>query len=181
VEPLLLAAGAFAADGDLSLALLLVLVAACATTGDCIGYAVGRRLGYAALERHGRRVGVSPARLGSANRFLLRWTGPGVFITRWLLTPLGVPVNLLAGATRFPLVTFLVFDAAGETLWAAIYLVLGYEFGANWTVALQGIESVPIGLVLLLVGLVALAVGVWLLLRSRRGQTVVTVTPEPEA
>ena len=34
VEPLLLAAGAFAADGDLSLALLLLVVAGCATTGD---------------------------------------------------------------------------------------------------------------------------------------------------
>src|SRR5262249_6501908 len=134
VEPLLLAAGAFAADGDLSLALLLVLVAGCATSGDCIGYGLGRRLGYAALEGHGRRVGVSPARLGSAHGFLRRWTGLGVFITRWLLTPLGVPVNLLAGATRFPLLTFLVFDLAGETLWGAIYLLLGYEFGANWTV-----------------------------------------------
>src|SRR5439155_15223420 len=125
----------------------------------------------------GRRVGISPARLGSANRFLLRWTGPGVFITRWLLTPLGVPVNLLAGATRFPLLTFLVFDAAGETLWAAIYLLLGYEFGANWTVALQGIESVPIGLVLLLVGVVALAAGFWLLLRMRRGRAAQVAAP----
>ena len=87
---------------------------------------------------------------------------PMLVVTRWLLTPLGVPVNLLAGATRFPMPTFLAFDLAGETLWGAIYLGLGYEFGANWTVALQGIESVPIGLVLLLLGGVALAAGFWL-------------------
>src|SRR5881396_2183421 len=92
---LLLAAGSFVAQGELSLWRVLGLASAGAIIGDNIGYALGRW--------GGRRMKTwlpklfAKDRLSKTEKWLKRWGGLGIFFSRWLLTPLGPVVNITAG------------------------------------------------------------------------------------
>ena len=66
--------------------------------------------------------------MGDAEDWLKRRGGAGVFLSRWLLTPLGPVVNLTSGATRYPWPRFLLFDVLGEALWVVLYVWLGKLF-----------------------------------------------------
>src|SRR2546421_8267601 len=106
---LLLAAGSFVEQGEMSLWPVLVLASVGAIIGDNIGYALGRWGGQSAAPRIGRLVG-GERQLRRAEYWLRSWGGAGVFLTRWLFTPLGPVVNLTSGATRYPWPRFLLYD-----------------------------------------------------------------------
>jgi membrane protein YqaA with SNARE-associated domain len=55
-----------------------------------------------------------------------------VFLTRWLLVPLGIPTNLLAGTTRYPYWRFALSAMAGDAMWIALYGLTGYFVGHGW-------------------------------------------------
>jgi membrane-associated protein len=124
---LLVAAGSFVDQGELDLWPVLALSAAGAILGDQIGYAVGRWGGRRLTRRLGRLVG-GESKVEGAEAWLKRRGGVGVFLSRWLLTPLGPVVNLTAGATGYPWPRFIFFDVLGEALWVALYVLLGKFF-----------------------------------------------------
>jgi membrane protein DedA with SNARE-associated domain len=165
-----LAAGGFAAQGELAVGPVAALTFAAAVGGDCAVYLVARALGEAAIRRHGHRVGLGPARLDAATRRAARWTGLAVFLTRCVLTPLALPVTVVAAVGGYPLPTFLAYDLAGEAVWTGGYVGLGYLFGQSWS----GIADVLTDGAGLLTGaaLIALALVLAdrLVLRPRRPQ-----------
>ena len=124
---LLVAAGSFVEQGELDLWPVLALSAAGAVVGDQIGYALGRWGGRRLARRLGRFVG-GEEKIESAEAWLKRREGLGVFLSRWLLTPLGPVVNLTAGASGYSWPRFLVYDVLGEALWVALYVLLGKLF-----------------------------------------------------
>jgi membrane-associated protein len=124
---LLVAAGSFVEQGEMGLWPVLALSAAGAILGDQIGYAIGRWGGRRLMRRVGRFVG-GEKRLEEAEEWLKRREGAGIFLSRWLLTPLGPVVNLTSGATRYPWPRFLLYDVLGEALWVALYVLLGKLF-----------------------------------------------------
>ncbi len=130
-ESLVLVAGFFAAQGLLDVGDLIVLVAIGAMLGDSIGYELGRRLGRAGLERHGRRFGLTEARLAKADAFFVRHGGQAVFLGRFVGFARAL-VPFLAGSSRMPYKRFLPYDASGAVLWSAAMVLLGYSLGAAW-------------------------------------------------
>jgi membrane protein DedA with SNARE-associated domain len=127
---LLLVAGSFVAQGELNLWLVLVLASAGAIIGDNIGYGLGRWGGERAARTFSRLFG-GERQLKHAEDWLRRWEGAGVFLTRWLFTPLGPLVNLTSGATRYPWPRFLLYDVLGEALWVVLYVLLGKFFSGS--------------------------------------------------
>ena len=124
---LLVAAGSFVEQGDMELWHVLALAAAGAILGDQIGYSIGRWGGRRLTRRLGRFVG-GEKKVEEAEAWLKRREGAGVFLSRWLLTPLGPVVNVTAGATRYPWPRFLLYDVLGEALWVVLYVLLGKFF-----------------------------------------------------
>jgi membrane protein DedA with SNARE-associated domain len=124
---LLLVAGSFVEQGDMKLWQVLALAIAGSVVGDNVGYLIGRWGGRRLVARLTRRFG-GEERLKSAEEWLRRREGGGIFITRWLLTPLGPFVNLTSGATGYPWPRFLLYDLLGEALWVALYVLLGVFF-----------------------------------------------------
>ena len=178
---LLLAAGAFAGAGQLPLLSLVPAAFVGAVVGDGVGYWLGRRGGPAAVQRWGRRFKLDGVAIGRAERGFDRWGGLSVLLTRFLLTPFGPVINILAGAARYPLRSFLVYDLLGEAIWVASYVGLGYAFSASWDVLADLLGS-GTRLVSLLVVVVVLG---WLLLRAlrhpghKRSEPGVAVRPAP--
>lgn len=85
---LLLAAGSFAEQGEFDPALAFAAAVAGAVVGDQIGYAIGRWAGRRAIVRLAGRIGFAN-RVEQAEDFARRWSGPGIFFTRWLVGALG--------------------------------------------------------------------------------------------
>jgi membrane-associated protein len=119
-----IAAGALVHLGEMNLWWVLGLTCSAAILGDNLGYAIGRSGGRRLAHRIARRIGAE-SRLRDAEALARKWGGLGIFFSRWLLTPLGAPLNLVSGMTAYPHLRFLFFDVAGQILWTIEYVLLG--------------------------------------------------------
>lgn len=124
---LLLVAGSFVAQGDMSLWPVLALAAAGAILGDNVGYALGRWGGPRVRGRLSRLAG-GKERLKTAEKWLKKREGASVFLSRWLLTPLGPIINITSGLIGYSWPRFLILDVLGEVLWVTLYVLLGKFF-----------------------------------------------------
>ena len=155
---LMLAAGGFAATGDLSLPAVAVAAFSGAIIGDNLGYWIARGIG----DRFSDWLSTRPRRAALRNNaqdFMARWGGVSVFFSCWLVAPLGPYVNYVSGLTRFSWTRFALWGAAGEVFWVGIYIGLGYLFTDNLTQisALLGNLSG-----FLVAAVVAVGMGAWL-------------------
>ena len=166
---ILLASGSMAALGDLNLPLLCLVAVIASITGDCIDYALGRRLGAPLLEALVRRSLLREPAVERARGQMQRWSGASVFLTRWLFTPLSSLVSLLAGTSCYPLRRFLLADIAGNLIAAVIYLGAGYLVGANWVTVWSDVSGAPLLATLFAGGMLLFALGLVRLLRIRGG------------
>jgi len=127
VTLLLIVTGSLVAQGILPMWWAIGLASAGSVIGDQIGYAVGRWGGAALVSRFAGMLG-GPERMAKAEAQARRWGGPGVFFSRWLVTPLGSLINFTSGIAAYPWLRFLLWDVLGEALGAALYIVLGWIF-----------------------------------------------------
>ncbi len=152
VSLLVIAAGAFVSQGLLDWRLVLLVGWGAALLGDSGAYWVGR-LAENWVERRFGKIATWQAAL---NAFARRgWLA--VFLSRFWLTPLALPVNLISGS-RYRYMRFLTADASGELIWVAGYAGLGYFFGGQWeTVStfISDFSGLSVGLVVLTAGMVA--------------------------
>ncbi|HEY0546926.1 MAG TPA: DedA family protein [Pyrinomonadaceae bacterium] len=153
---LLLAAGSFVEQGELSLWPTLLLSAGGAIIGDNIGYALGRWGGRRVSKRLGNLIG-GEERLKSAERWLNHWGGAGIFLSRWLFTPLGPVINLTSGLTGYSWPRFLCYDIAGEVLWVVLYVSLGRAFSSS----VQAMSEVVGDFTWAIIGLLFVAILGW--------------------
>lgn len=150
---LVIAAGAFSQQGILNWPLAALLGLIGAVLGDAVGFGVG----YYARDWVDQRFGKSPA-WRSAEETFDRRAGLAIYLTRFLITALAVPTNLIAGGSGIQFRRFMVYDTLGELTWIVLYGGLGYLFGSQWEIVSEFISNFG-GLLL---GLVLLGIGVWL-------------------
>jgi membrane-associated protein len=155
----------FAALGIPLPATMLLMAAGvlAATTGAVAGDACSYLLGRFSLN-------LLPARLlasggwGQAAAFFARWGGWSVFVTRFLLTPAALPVNLLAGSSLYAWPRFMAAVVTGEALWVLLFGGIGHLFADQW----ESISRLAGDLVGLLVGATLAVVGLYLLAANRK-------------
>jgi membrane protein DedA with SNARE-associated domain len=126
--------------------------------GDTLSYGMGRLLRGPVQ----RRFGASPLWLRAEATFA-RQAALAIVLTRCVLTPLAVPVNLIAGGSAYPVGRFVLLAASGELLWLLGYGALGYLFGSQWEYVSDLVSNAS-GL---LVGLAITGVGIYALVRRR--------------
>lgn len=159
----MLAAGGFAAAGDLVLWQVVAAALAGAVAGDQAGYAAGR-FGGAGLVDRLSRTAARRGLIDRAGRLLDRRGGPAVFLTRWLFSPLGPYVNLICGAMRQDWPRFTLWAIAGEAVWSGLYVTVGRLMAGNLLAAADLLSSI---LGLIAAGTATLGLGWWLLVLAR--------------
>lgn len=128
-EAMLLAAAIYAGSTHrLHIALIVAAAAAGAILGDNLGFWVGREGGYRLLRRYGRVVRLDERKLKLGRYLFKKYGGQVVFFGRFVAV-LRAWAAFLAGANRMPWDRFLVANAGGGVLWAALYGVGGYLLG----------------------------------------------------
>jgi membrane protein DedA with SNARE-associated domain len=161
---LLLITGSMVSQGAMNLWLAIGAAGIGSILGDQAGYAIGRWGGPAAIARLTPWLGKS-GQLEAMEAKLRHWGGPGIFVTRWLIGPLGPWINLACGTASFPWRWFLFWDALGELTGAALYISLGRYF-SDRVMALDGVLGNVTGTAVAL--LAALLLGFQLVRYARR-------------
>ena len=150
-ETALITAAVLASQGKLQIEFVIGLAAAGAIIGDNIGYLIGRRGGRWLLERpgflHRQRLRV----LEVGEPFFQKHGPKAVFFGRFVLG-LRVWASWLAGATRMPWRSFLLWNALGGVTWAVAVGVIAYFLGhsaenAIETFGLYGLAAVLLAIV----------------------------------
>ena len=109
---------------------IVAAAAAGAIIGDNIGYAIGRYGGAKLLLRYGHKIRLHEGRLKIGIWLFRRHGGKVVFWGRFV-SILRTWAAFLAGANHMEWRRFLFFNAAGGIVWATLYGVVYYVFGAT--------------------------------------------------
>ncbi len=131
-------AGFFVWKGRLSLPFVLLVGIVAAVAGDNLGYWIGRRYGQPAVNRHGRRIYLTPERLDTMGRFVHRYGPFGVFIARFVIG-LRFMAGPLAGSMGLPPLTFLLANVLGALVYVPLTVGEGYAVGYGYRRYVRGL------------------------------------------
>ncbi|KAG2432439.1 hypothetical protein HXX76_008785 [Chlamydomonas incerta] len=144
-DSLLFAAGAFAGMGQLDVAILCAVFIVSAILGDAVNYAVGSKVGRAAVNRGL----VSREHIAKTEKFYDKYGGKTVVLARF------VPIvrtfaPFVAGIGSMPYGRFAAYNVGGALLWTFLFVGAGFFFGnlpfvrKNFTLVVLGIVAVSV-------------------------------------
>jgi membrane protein DedA with SNARE-associated domain len=162
-----LAAGAFSGQsvvlfgGHISFGFRAFLVMALSgtigyTVGSLAGWGVGAYAGRPYLERHGRWLHLSPAKLDRAERWFERWGRPAVFLGR--ITPVVRSfISIPAGVFRLALAPYTWLTLLGSAIWCFALAGAGWALGRSYERFHHDFRFVDYAVAALVVGAVVAA------------------------
>jgi membrane protein DedA with SNARE-associated domain len=163
-EATMLFAGFNVAEGEYSLFAAVAVASASNVVGSWVAYAVGWAGRVDLIEKHGRKVGISPKHLATADRWFERHGDATVFFTR-LLPIVRTFISLPAGVARMPFWRFSVLTLAGCIPWMLMLTYIGVQVGERWRTwqgYLHYVDYVVAGLIVL--------AAIWLAVKWWRGR-----------
>lgn len=173
-ETVAILGGVAASLGHVSYPAVLAVVIAAAIIGDSVGFEVGKKLGprilaMPVLRRH-------RARLIVAQDYLARRGGTAVFLGRWTAFFRAV-MPALAGTSRMPYPSFLVWNAAGGIAWGVTVVTVGYVAGRSYARVEQWLgRGVAVVVAVVVIGVAV----VWQVRRRRAENRLDRAVEHPE-
>jgi membrane protein DedA with SNARE-associated domain len=131
-ETVLVAAGALAHRGDLSLPIVIVAAFVGSTLGDQGWFHFGARFGPKFLERHPRVRRRADAVRGWFSRY-----GTTFVLGFRFLYGFRTATPIMLGATHYPKWRFGVLNAVGALLWSITIACVGWGIGATFALTLR--------------------------------------------
>lgn len=175
-ETILLAAGFFAYQGHFHVWGVMAIAAAGAVLGDNAGYYIGHRIGRATLERYGRHVGLTHARVAHMDKFFESHGDKTILVARFI-TGLRVFAALLAGSSRMQWRTFALYNMLGALLWSFVITLVGYFFGRSWELLERWVKGA--GMIALGIAVVVVITMIVLKRRKRKAEEEEEAELEP--
>lgn len=167
--------GIAASDQKLQIELVIAVAAAGAIVGDNIGYVIGRVGGRRLLEHpRGPFVRQRRAVIAFGDPFFARHGAKAVFWGRWLPV-LRVYASWMAGGSRMPWTTFVVWNTAGGICWATSIALAGYFGGSAAKTVITDVGAY--GLILVPIAIVA----GYLFARRQKRRLLQSLTEEGQA
>ena len=137
---LLLLTGALAALGRVNLALLMVMAILGSTLGACSAYLLGKYYGEALLRRLTRLLHINEQKVLMAERWFQRAGARMIFVSR--IVPYIRPFACFpAGIASLPFPRFLLAAFSGSLIWCVTWLIVGWEMGPHWRIALTLVQT----------------------------------------
>ena len=125
--PVLLAAGALSATGNMNIGLALLITLVASTAADTMWYELGRRKGMKVLNFL-CSVSLEPDSCVRQTELAFSNQGMRALLIAKFVPGLNTAAPPLAGIFKTPLSRFLLYDAIGCLIWAAFFLGLGRIF-----------------------------------------------------
>src|SRR3989449_3574887 len=132
--PVLLAAGALAGGGRLSLTLVLVLAALASLVSDTIWYWIGRTGGGRVLGWL-CRISLEPDSCVRRTEAAFAVHGARALLVAKFVPGFSTAAPPLAGIVRMPLLRFVVFTGLGGLIWAGAFVGTGWRLSSQLELA----------------------------------------------
>ncbi len=161
-------AGYLAAQGEMSLAMVIVSGVVGSLLGGCFNYWIAVKWGRPLFERYGRYVLISESSLVKAEKFFARHGHISTFIAR-LLPGIRQYISLPAGLARMNLPIFALFTALGAAIWVIILALAGYLIGNNQELISRYLHQVLFVLAILCLALII----VYVMIRRKKARSAV--------
>ena len=177
--PILLAVGALAGAGKMSLPLALGLAVVASLIADSIWYGLGRLRGHSILSLL-CRISLEPDSCVRRTENTFAQRGARSLLVAKFIPGLSTVAPPLAGLLRMRLWRFFTWDAAGALLWAGAYAGIGFVFSAELDRVVVYLQHLGSGLLVLLFGGLGAYLGFKYYQRQRfiRALRIARITPE---
>jgi len=161
----------------------LFIVAIIASVGKTLGamiwYIVADKAEDVVLGKVGRYVGLSHKQV---EQFGARFSGrKRDYITLFIIraTPIipSAPISILAGVLALPKKMFIITTFFGTVVRDFVYLYIGFSGIEAAKTFIEGVEGVS-SVVTIIMAAIALAIGVWIIVRKYRAKKTTTVEKE---
>lgn len=129
-DTLLLTAGFFAAQGDLPIAWVLIVIFVGATLGDNLGYFLGEKTGPRIFKKKDG-IFFREEYILRARAFYQRHGGKTIMFARFL-PYVRTFAPMVAGATNMHRFKFILFNVIGALLWTVTFVMAGYWLGIEF-------------------------------------------------
>lgn len=126
-DTLLLTAGFFAAQGELPIVVLIVIIVIAAILGDNVGYLTGRKFGPSVFKRKDG-IFFRQEYVEKAQGFYERHGGKTIILARFFPV-VRTFVPIVAGVGKMSWPYFATYNVAGALLWGVGVTMLGYIIG----------------------------------------------------
>jgi len=167
-EMILPFAGALAAEGRMSVPVIVLVASLAAMIGSGGAYYLGLRLGRPFVLRWGRYLWLDGSDLDRAERWFRRWGTAGVFLANCAPGSRSIAAYP-AGAGRMPFVPFLAATFGGALVWNSVLTLAGFYLAAAWRSLVDTVELID----LVALAVILAAAGGWVYYKKR-------TTPKPE-
>ena len=153
-ETVLIAAAFFAGFGHLNIFLVAIVGFMGAVIGDNIGFAIGNYGGHPLVERFGKYIFLTPARVNKAEQFFNRHGGKVVAAARFV-EGLRQANGIIAGLSEMQWPKFLFFNALGAAIWVSFWTTIGYFGGSHINTFLKYQLYLTITVIIALIGFIS--------------------------
>ena len=133
-ETAIVLGGVVAAQGDVSLPVMILVAWTAAALGDLASFMLGKRLGRRFVQTRGPRLGVTPARLERVEAFFERHGAKAILVGRFIGLVRAV-APFLAGASGMRLRAFVPWSLLGTLAWTTSFTLIGYAFSNSFSAA----------------------------------------------
>ena len=133
-ETAIVLGGVVAAQGDVSLPVMVLVAWTAAALGDLASFMLGKRLGRRFVQTRGPRLGVTPARLERVEAFFERHGAKAILVGRFIGLVRAV-APFLAGASGMRLRAFVPWSLLGTAVWTTSFTLIGFAFSSSFASA----------------------------------------------
>lgn len=127
-DSLLFVAGSIAAQGSLSIEILLMILSIGAILGDAINFWIGHTIGLKVFEKNHFKL-INKEYLLKAQNFYER-KGPFVIVLARFIPIARTFVPFVAGVSKMNFKRFVIYNIAGGCLWVLSMTLAGFFFGS---------------------------------------------------
>jgi membrane protein DedA with SNARE-associated domain len=160
-EATMLFAGFNVANGTYSLWAAVLVGSLANVIGSWIAYAIGYYGRIDLIEKHGRKLHISPHHLQITDRWFERHGPATVFFAR-MLPIVRTFISLPAGVAKMPFWKFTAYTFAGCVPWMLMLTLIGKAAGENWTKWKDSLHYVDYAVALIVLAAIAyLAIRWW--------------------
>lgn len=146
--------------GTFDLVPLYVALIVADLIGDIIWYSVGRFWGIRFIKRFGKYFSITEKTLERSTELFHRHHNKILFISKITMGFGFALVTLIAaGIAKVPFRKYLVFNVAGQFIWTAVLLAIGYSFGHLYTTIDTGFRDVAFVALIIMVAVIIYGFG----------------------
>jgi undecaprenyl-diphosphatase len=140
--------GFLAVQGYGHIEIQIIVATIGAIIGETAGYMVGR---YGKGWLRDNKGIFKYSQLETAKKYFINHGGKSVCFGRFI-GPLRPVISIFAGASEMSFYRFFWWNVLGSFLWSALYLVLGFVFGAHWRIIEKIGARVGLALTVIIIG-----------------------------